>query len=289
MIVPEAVVRLLDLLQYPFMLRALIGGVMLGMLGGVLGSFAILRQLSFFSHTVGHAALLGIVLGVLLNLDPTLTLLPFTVLFGLGVIYLIDQTDLWSDAVLNIVFSASLALAVIALTFVKTYRGSLMNLLFGDILAIGPTDLGLTLAVLLISVISLTLTFRAQMMLTLHQEMAQAQGVAVRQHQTWFVVLLSLAVAVAIKAVGVLLVNAFLVIPAATAKVISRQFAAFVLLSAAIGAVSAVLGIVSSAALNLPSGPSIVIAQFVLFVGAIGLSRLRLRPINRPVAPPLDP
>jgi zinc/manganese transport system permease protein len=281
MLIDADLADLIELLQFPFMQRALLGGVLLGLLGGLLGSFAILRQLSFFSHTVGHAALLGIVLGVLLNLDPTLTLLPFTVLFGLGVVYLIAQTDLGSDTVLNIVFSASLALAVIALSFIQSYRGSLMNLLFGDILAIRAKDLNLSLAVLAVCAMSLGLTLRAQMLLTLHEGMAKAQGVAVRSHRVWFVVLLSLAVAVAIKAVGVLLVNAFLVIPAATAKLLSRQFSVFVLLSTGVGALSAVLGIVLSAALNLSSGPTIVMAQFALFLIAVALSRLRLLPMPK--------
>lgn len=267
--------RLIELLQFPFMQRALLGGVLLGLLGGLLGSFAILRQLSFFSHTVGHAALLGIVLGVLLNLDPTLTLLPFTVCFGLAVVYLIAQTDLWSDTVLNIVFSASLAVAVIALGFIQSYQGRLMNLLFGDILAITARDLSLSLIVLVVSAVSLGLTLRAQVLLTLHEAMAKAQGIAVRSHRTWFIVLLSLAVAIAIKAVGVLLVNAFLVIPAATAKLLSQRFAVFVLLSTGVGALSAVLGILLSAALNLASGPSIVVAQFALFLIAVVLFRLR--------------
>ncbi len=270
--------RLVELLQFPFMQRALLGGAILGVLGGLLGSFAILRQLSFFSHTVGHAALLGIVLGVLLNLDPTLTLLPFTVLFGLGVIYLIDQTDLWSDTVLNIVFSTSLALAVIVLSAIRSYQGGLTNLLFGDILAIADRDLWLSLAVLVVCGVSLGLTLRAQMLLTLHEGLAKAQGVAVAQHRAWFVVLLSLAVAVAIKAVGVLLVNAFLVIPAATARLLSRQFGVFVLLSMLVGALSASLGMVSSAVLNSATGPSIVVAQFSLFLGAIALSRFKRLP-----------
>jgi zinc/manganese transport system permease protein len=268
--------NIIELLQLPFMQRALIGGVLLGLVGGLLGSFAILRQLSFFSHTVGHAALLGIVLGVLLNLDPMLTLMPFTVLFGLGVVYLMAQTDLGSDTILNIVFSASLALAVIALSFIQSYRGSLMNLLFGDILAMRQQDLILAFGVLILCIVSLALTLRAQMLLTLHEGMAKAQGVAVEIHRTWFVVLLSLSVAVAIKAVGVLLVNAFLVIPAATAKLLSWKFSIFVFLSTVIGALSAVLGIVLSAALNLSSGPSIVVAQFALFLVASILFRLKL-------------
>jgi zinc/manganese transport system permease protein len=167
-----------------------------------------------------------------------------------------------------------LALAVIALSFVQSYRGNLMNLLFGDILAIQSRDLWLTLAVLILSMVSLTLTRRSQMLLTIHEGMAKAQGVAVRLHRAWLIVLLSLAVAVAIKAVGVLLVNAFLVIPAATAKLLSRQFTLYVLLATGIGALSAVLGIASSAAFNLASGPSIVMAQFALFTIALILSRL---------------
>jgi zinc transport system permease protein len=274
----DALSRIAELMSFPFMQRALLGGILMGILGGLLGSFAILRQLSFFSHTVGHAALLGVVLAVLLNFDPTLTLLPFTVLFGLGVIYLISQTDLWSDAVLNIIFSVSLACAVIALSFVQGYRGNLMNLLFGDILAIRSIDLWLTTIVLIVSTVSLLLTHRAQVMLTLHEGMAKAQGIDVRLHQAWFIVLLSLAVAVAIKAVGVLLVNAFLVIPAATAKLMSRQFALYVLLATGVGALSAILGIAASAAWNLASGPSIVVAQFVLFAIAILVSRLKLKP-----------
>lgn len=273
-------IRITELMSLPFMQRALLGGILMGILGGLLGSFAILRQLSFFSHTVGHAALLGIVLGILLNLNPTLTLLPFTVLFGLGVVYLMTRTDLWSDTVLNIVFSASLAFAIIALSFVKSYRGNLMNLLFGDILAIQSTDLWLTLFVLSITIVTLLFTHRAQVLLTLNEGMAKAQGVAVRLHRAWFIVLLSLAVAVAIKAVGVLLVNAFLVIPAATAKLISRQFALYVLLSTGIGAVSAVLGMIASAAFNLGSGPSIVVAQFVLFVAALVIAQFRRKVTN---------
>jgi zinc/manganese transport system permease protein len=273
---PE-ITRLLELLQLPFMQRALLGGMLLGLLGGFLGCFAILRQLSFFSHTVGHAAMLGIVLGLLLNLDPNLTVLPFTVLFGLGVVYLIRQTDLWSDTVLNIVFSASLALAVISLSFVQGYRGSLMNLLFGDILTMTAQDLILIGLVLILCVLSLGLTLRSQVLLTLHDEMARAQGVAVDRHQVWFVILLSLAVAVAIKAVGVLLVNTFLVIPSATAKLLSKPFSLFIVLSTLLGCGSAILGILVSAGFNLSSGPSIVIAQFGLFLLAVVAFRLRPR------------
>ncbi|MBE9004473.1 metal ABC transporter permease [Fortiea sp. LEGE XX443] len=257
---------LVTLLQFPFMQRALIGAMFMGILGGLLGSFVTLRQLSFFSHAVGHAALVGVALGVLLQLNPTWMLLPFTLIFGVIVLYFVDKTDLASDSVLSIVLSGALAIGVILSGLIQGYRGSLMAVLFGDILAIDATDLVLTLLVLVGSTIFLLSTLRQQILLTLNTDVAKVQGIPVELYRYAFVVLLSLAVAVAIKAVGVLLVNAFLVIPAATAKLMSQQFSRFLLMSVVFGSTSSIAGILVSGIFNLASGPSIVLVQFLLFV-----------------------
>jgi zinc transport system permease protein len=257
--------NLLELLQFPFMQRAIAGAVLMGILGGFLGSFVTLRQLSFFSHAVGHAALVGVALGVLLQVNPTWMLLPFTLVFGLVVLYLIDQTNLSSDSVLSVVLSGALAVGVILSSLIQGYRGNLMAVLFGDILAIDTSDLILTGLVLIGSVIFLLPTLRQQILLTLNPTMAQVQGIPVRLYRYAFVVLLSLAVAVAIKAVGVLLVNAFLVIPAATAKLMSHQFTRFLVISVVLGVLSSIVGIMLSGLLNFASGPSIVLVQFLLF------------------------
>ncbi|MGL4618300.1 metal ABC transporter permease [Chroococcidiopsis sp.] len=257
--------NLLELLQFPFMQRAIAGAILMGILGGFLGSFVTLRQLSFFSHAVGHAALVGVALGVLLQLNPTWMLLPFTLAFGLIVLYLIDQTNLSSDSVLSVVLSGALAIGVILSSLIQGYRGNLMGVLFGDILAIDTTDLILTSLVLICSIIFLLPTLRQQILLTLNPTVAQVQGIPVRLYRYAFVVLLSLAVAVAIKAVGVLLVNAFLVIPAATAKLVSHHFTRFLVISVMLGVVSSIVGIILSGLLNFASGPSIVLVQFLLF------------------------
>jgi zinc/manganese transport system permease protein len=255
-----------NLLQFPFMQRAIIGAVLMGILGGLLGSFVTLRQLSFFSHAVGHAALVGVALGILLNTNPTWMLLPFTLIFGVVVLYLIDKTDLATDSVLSIVLSGALAIGVILTSFIKGYRGNLMAVLFGDILAIDNTDLILTLLVLMASSVFLLSTLPQQILLTLNSDVAQVQGVPVQLYRYSFVVLLSLAVAVAIKAVGVLLVNAFLVIPAATAKLMSHHFNRFLLFSLVVGCSTSITGMVVSGLFNLASGPSIVFVQFLIFV-----------------------
>ena len=261
-----------SLLSEPFMQRALLGGMLTGALGGVLGSFAVLRQLSFFSDALGHSSLLGITLGILLGVNPTLVLIPFAVLFALLVSQLVDRSALPTDALLNIVYSSSLAVAILALSRVKTYRGGIQQLLFGDILGISPLDIVVIAAFLVASVIYLGLSMRAQVLLTLNQDLAGAMGVHTRWHGLAFVILLAVVVAISIKAVGVLLISAFVVIPACAGRLLSRSFPVYVMISSAIGGGCALLGLLFSGLTNLPSGPSVVMVQFLGFLLAMLLS-----------------
>ncbi len=267
----------LDLFALPFMQRALMGGILTGLLGGLLGSFALLRNLAFFSDALGHSALLGLVIGLLVGLDPDWILLPFAVTFGLGVTWLLERTQLETDAILNIVYSSSLALAVIGLTYADTYRGSLTQLLFGDLLGINPMDLWLSGGMLTICVLVLGLSLKSQMLISLHEPLAIAQGVSTQFHRWLFISLLSLFVGLSIQSVGVLLVSAFIVIPACTARLLTQHFTYYVPASMAVGGLSAVGGMVGSAALNWPSGPSIVASQLGFFLIAVGLATFKDR------------
>ena len=275
MTIQAELVRTIELLQLPFMQRALMGGVLTGMTGGLMGSFTILRQLSFFSDTLGHSALLGISIGFLLGLNPAWILMPFTVIFALGVTYLLEHTDLWTDALLNIVYSASLAIGIILLSLREDYQGGINNLLFGDILAVQTGDLAFSGMLLVVCALFIWLTLRSQILLTLHEPMAISRGVAVSTQRTAFIVLLSLMVGISIKAIGVLLISAFIVIPACAARLLSRTFTQYVLMSTVLGGLSAILGVTASALLDLPSGPSIVAVQLILFVLASVAQKLR--------------
>ena len=260
-------------LAEPFMQRALLGGLLTGALGGLLGSFAVLRQLSFFSDALGHSALLGISLGILLGVNPTLVLIPFAVLFALLVNQLVSRSGLPADALLNIVYSTSLAFAVVALSLVETYRGGIQQLLFGDILGISWSDL-LVIAVLLLgALLYLALSLRAQVLLTLNSDLAGAFGVGASRHRLAFIVLLAVVVAVSIKAVGVLLISAFVVIPACAGRLVSRHFPLYALISAGLGGGCALLGLLGSGLTNLPSGPCVVIVQFAGFLLALLVSQ----------------
>jgi zinc transport system permease protein len=269
-------IRIIELFQLPSMQRALLGGILTGLMGGMLGSFTVLRQLSFFSDALGHSALLGISIGLLLGINPSVVLLPFAVVFALIVTYLLERIPLWTDALLNIIYSSSLAISIIALSFVGQYQGGLHHLLFGDILAVQEPDLVLSSLLLIVCVALVGLTLRTQMLMTLHEPLAIARGVSVSAHRTAFIVLLSLVVGISIKAIGVLLVSAFVVIPACAARLLSRTFTNYVLLSAGLGALSVVLGMLVSAAFNLPSGPSIVATQLAIFLIAMALPQFRV-------------
>ena len=259
----------LELLRFPFMQRALLAGLLSGSLGGLLGSVAVLRQLSFFSDALGHSALLGISLGVLLGVEPTLVLIPFAVLFALVVAQLVERSRLPSDALLNIIYSSSLAVAVVVLRLLSAQAGSLEQLLFGDILAVSWADLLLQTLLLAAVLLYLLLTRRAQILVSLDRGLAVSQGVAVGQQRLLFVGVLAVVVALSIKAVGVLLISAFVVIPACAARLVSSSFTVYVPLASGIGAGCGLVGLLASGAFNLPSGPCVVIVQLLSFLLAL--------------------
>lgn len=259
-------------LAEPFMQRALIGGLLTGALGGLLGSIAVLRQLSFFSDALGHSALLGITLGILIGVNPMLILIPFAVVFALLVNQLVERSSLPTDALLNIVYSSSLAAAILALSRIETYRGGIRQLLFGDILGISSLDLVIIGILLISGLIYIGLTLRAQVLLTLNPDLAGAVGVNTKLHRLAFIILLAVVVAVSIKAVGVLLISAFVVIPACAGRLLCRRFPVYILTSAMLGGFCALIGLLASGLTNLPSGPSVVMMQFSGFVIALIIS-----------------
>jgi zinc/manganese transport system permease protein len=241
----------------------------------LLGSVAVLRQLSFFSDALGHSALLGISLGVLLGVEPTLVLIPFAVLFALVVGQLVERSRLPGDALLNIIYSSSLAIAVVVLRLVNSRAGSLEQLLFGDILGVSWPDVALQGGLLLAVLGYLLLTRRSQILVSLDAGLAVSQGVVVAWQRLAFVVVLAVVVALSIKAVGVLLISAFVVIPACAARLLSKSFGGYMAAASGLGASCGVLGLLASGLLDLPSGPSVVIVQLLAFLAALLFSATR--------------
>ncbi len=271
----DELARMYELFQLPFMQRALIGAVLTGLTAGLMGSFTVVRQMSFFSDALGSSLFLDISLGILLEINPTWIAPPIAAFLVLVVVWSLKQVTLWADTILSIVCSSSLAVSVIFLSLGGSTQNNLSQLLFGDVLAVQSADLIVGALLLAACVLFLGLTMRSQLLLMLNEPLARSRGVSVSTHRTAFVVLLALVVGVSIQAVGVLLISAFVVIPACTACSLGRTFTQYMVFSAGIGGLSAALGIVTSALFDLPSGPSIVTVQFAIFMMSVFLPKVR--------------
>ncbi len=256
------------------MQRAILGGILLGLLGGILGSFIILRGFSLFGEALCHSTFLGVIIGAFFGLPPLWSLLGFILVFGLVIIYIIEKTDLNSDTILSIFVAGSVALGTIGFSFLKGYRGNILSILFGDILAIGNIDLILLGILLLVTLIGLFYTLPDQILLTVNYDLAKVKGIPIQTYRYLFIVLLCLTIGLTIRSVGILLVNGFLVIPAATSRLINQKFLPFLFISAVIGAMSGIMGMIISGIFDLPSGPSIILVQLLAFLVAVFLRKI---------------
>jgi ABC-type Mn2+/Zn2+ transport system permease subunit len=264
---------LLPFLAYPFMQRALAAGIAIGFLCAVVGVFVTLRSMSFFSDAISHSALAGIALGVLLGVAPVPAAIIFCVVIAMGITFLTFRTDLTSDTVIGVFFSGSMALGVLVIGLQEGYQTDLLSYLFGDVLAVSDLDVALSVG-LAIFVAGLVFA-RSSLLIKIafNRDLAQVEGVNVVLWDYLFMGLLAVTVAVSLKVVGIILVSALIIVPAATARNLAHNFRTMMALSIAIGLVSAVAGLVGSFYLDTASGPTIVMVSILLFVLSLGATR----------------
>lgn len=256
---------LLALFALPFAQRALLAGVAIAVLGGILGVFIVLRGMSFFSDAIAHASLLGVALSLLFSFQPYLGALLVALFTAVAIASLRARTSASLDTLIGVFFSAAVALAVILIGFVRGLRADLLAFLFGDILAIRASDVLLAWTVAAVIVVLLAVSWRAVVLTTLHRDLAAVEGAHVVRTDLLFLVLVALAVAVAMRIAGVVLVTALLIVPAAAAQNVARSFTAMVAWSVGISCLSLFVGLVFSFLTNLPSGPTIVLAAAAFF------------------------
>jgi zinc transport system permease protein len=259
---------MIDLLSMPFMQRAFIAGCLVGFLASYFGVFVVQRRLSFLGTGLAHAAFGGVALGLLLQTEPLWIAVPFTVLVALGINWIRTSTGLTGDTAIGIFFSVAVALGVVFLSLRQDYTADAFAYLFGSILAVTVADIWVTTGVTVVAVVLIPMWSRWAYA-TFDLELAAADGLRVVQHDYLLSVLLAVTVVVAVKVVGILLVAAFLVIPAASARLLSSTFFAMSLVSAALGILSAVVGLLLSYQLDIPSGATIILVQAAVFCGAV--------------------
>ena len=259
-----------------FFLRALIAAVGVALVAGPLGCFIVWRRMAYFGDTLAHSGLLGVTLGIVLGIEPVLGVGLTVVVLALMLVGLQQQQQIATDTLLGILAHSSLALGLVALSFLPGVRVDLLSYLFGDVLAVGRAGLLQIYLGGAAALLALILVWRPLLMATLHEDLARAEGVQVLRIRLVFMLTIAVVIAVAMKIVGILLITALLILPAATARLLARGPEAMALIAAALGSVAAVAGLCGSLAFDTPAGPSIIVAAAALFALGMAVRPLRL-------------
>jgi zinc transport system permease protein len=249
-----------------FFTRAVIGGVGVALVAGPIGCFIIWRRLAYFGDTLSHSALLGIALALLLEINITLTVFLISVLVSFLLLLLQRRATLSSDALLGLLAHSTLALGLVVLAFMTWVRVDLMGFLFGDILAITSYDLAIIWGGGIIALVVLSFIWHPLFAATVNYDLATAEGIRPEIINMIFMVIIAAVIAVSMKLVGVLLITALLIMPAATARRFSTSPEWMAVIAAVIGSGSVLIGLNGSLKWDTPAGPSIVVAALICFI-----------------------
>jgi zinc transport system permease protein len=250
-----------------FILRALIAGLLVVVVSGPLGCIVVWRRMAYFGDTLAHSALLGTALSLSFDINSMFGVIFTGLLVSILLVIYQRKPDISSDTLLGILAHGALALGLVLLAYMQNQgmRVDLMAYLFGDILAVTQTDLIWMFLGMLFVLLSLKLLWRSLLSIAIHEELARSEGVAVDRVRLQFMLLMALVVAVAMKVVGILLITALLIIPAASARRFSSSPESMALIALIFGMFSVVLGLMASMHWDSPTGPSIVVASVCVF------------------------
>jgi len=264
-----------DSFQYAFMVNALVAAVILGPLLGGLGTLVIAKRLAFFSEAVGHAALTGIALGVLLGEppeNPVISLFSFCLVFALLLHFVRNRTNVPYDTLVGVFLALALAVGAAMLMYVarKINIHILENVLFGSILTVTDMDLLILLCCSVIIVLFLIPTFNRILLTCISPDIARVRGYNTHFYDYLFVIMITLVTIASVKIIGAVLVGALLLIPGATARLLTYDMGSFVRLSAVLATLSCVLGTILPMQLQIPipSGAAIIIVAALFFLFA---------------------
>lgn len=253
------------MLEYAFAERALVAALVVGLLCGLLGFWVILRRLAFIGVGISHAAIGGVAIGLLLGIDPVIAASVFSIVVALGMFQVARDRRLAEDAVIGVFLSGSMALGLLLMGMRHGYQKDLFAYLFGSLLAVSSTDLAILCALAAVLAVVIAATFREMLFVAFDPEIARAYGRRVDLMDALLIVVLALTVVAGVRVVGVLLVEALLVVPAATAALWTLDFRRQVALSMSIGAASAATGLWLSFAFDVGAGAAIVLVAVSVF------------------------
>lgn len=259
---------LLEPLQYAFVQRALVAAVLVALVCASVGVFVVLRGLAFLGDAIAHAAFPGVVIAFLLKINIVIGGSVAAVLSALAIGAVARRSGLKEDTAIGVVFSGMFALGIVLFSSIRTYTGDLLGILFGDVLGVATDQLvvgGVTAAFVLVA---LWIIWRQLVFVSFDPIGAAAAGLNTLRYDTLLLGLIGLAIAVSVQIVGVVLVVAMLVTPAATARLVAEDLRTLVIVALAVAVGSSIAGIWLSYYVNAASGGTIVLVATTLF-GAV--------------------
>ncbi len=260
-----------EFLEYGFMHRAFVAGAITALICPAIGVFLVPRRLSLIADTLSHVALAGVALGLLLGISPVLGALVVTVVGAVGMERLRSRGALQGDAALAVFLSGGFALAVVLISLARGFNADLFAILFGSILTVSPTDVGLILALGAVVGATIGTFYRQLLAITLNEDLARTSGVPVTGLNLLLTVLTALTTVVAMRMVGVLLVSAMIVIPTLTGFTLGRSFRQATLIAIVTALASMTAGLITAYYLRLAAGGAVVLTALIIFA----LSSLR--------------
>ena len=262
MIMPITIIRAMNL--EPFLVNAILAGFAVAVITGVMGCFVVWRRMAYFGDSLAHSALLGVALGFAVGIAVNIGIILICSVFALLLLWLQQKKVLATDTLLGILAHSALSLGMVTIS-VMGQRIDLHSILFGDILTVTRPELWWIYIGGAIVIIMLLMNWSSLVLMTLQEDLAQAEGIRVFLCNLLLMFLMTLVVAVSIRSVGILLISSLLIIPAATARQLARSPEGMAIIASFIGVTSVGLGIYFSFALDTPSGPTIVASAASLF------------------------
>jgi len=268
---------LLEPLQYDFIVRALLAAVVVGVVCSILGVYIVLRGMAFLGDAMAHTILPGVVVAFLLGWPLAVGALIMGVLTALGIGALTERTSLKEDTAIGVIFAGLFALGVAMLSARGNYSIDLAHFLFGNMLGVSSADLALTAALGSVVLLLIYLFYKEFLVLSFDPVLAETLRLPTKFLNYLLLMLIAVTIVVALQVVGVALMLAILVTPAAAASFLTHRLTTMMLVSAAIGVFSGVAGVYASYYLNIASGPAVVLVATLLFLVILGLAGLRGR------------
>ena len=255
-----------EFLRYDFMRMALITGILVGILSGMLGVFVVQKKMSFLGNGLSHSALGGIGLGILLGIEPMFIAVPFVIIISILMFLIKEKTKLEIDSSIGIISSASIALGIVFISLKTGYVADAYSFLFGSILAISRLDV-IYLSIITVIIVSIIIIYWERLAYsTFDRDLAIADGINVVKLDYLLSILLAIFIITAIKLVGIVLISAFLILPSSIAILFSKTFLQLTIISIILGVLSSILGLYISFLIDLPSGATIILLQVCIFI-----------------------